>query len=126
MAMKPLFKPTPSFSLPLSKGSDLVATFVYKPLLVDEGNEPILSESGKRQYVVADYPEDTIVELIIDHTDEILFIAEIDGSEATITGAYEETDRAANGLTWRARITYASGIRKVMCNGIVLRADGKG
>lgn len=125
VAVKKLFKEPPAFQLPLSKGNDLLVTCVYKPLIVDESNAPILDVNGKKQFAVAPYPDGAEVTMAIDSMPEGVFVATIDGSEATIFGDHLLVDDTKNGTLWRIVLTYQNGVDKVMCNGYVVRADGK-
>lgn len=125
VAVRQLFNEPPAYKLPLSKGNDLLVKFVYKPLMVDEFGEPILDVNGKKQFVKANYPDGAVVNFIIDSDTQISFEAEISGADAFVIGDYLATDGVKNGCLWRTVITYENGINKVMCNGIVIRADGK-
>lgn len=140
--MARLFEPPPTFELPLSKGNDILFNIVYKPLLVDENNQPILDGSGKKQYVVTDYPPGATVQVVIEAGTEpvqlgvapmitprvlvadIVIDATITGSVARVWGQSEEADQAAAGLLWRAVVTYEDGLDKVLCNGMTGRYDG--
>jgi len=139
--MARLFEPPPTFELPLSKGGDIYFGIVYKPLLVDENDEPILDGQGQKQYVVTDYPVGATVTVIIEAPSsasllgvvgvqprtlaaDVVIDGVITGSVAKIWGQSEEADEAGPGLLWRAVITYADGLDKVLCNGKTGRYDG--
>jgi len=120
-----LFKEPPAYKLPLSKGNDLLVKFVYKPLLVDEFGDPVLDVNGNKQYFEDNYPVGATVSLTIDSEPPVIFEAEIIGSVAVVIGDFLALDDVKNGALWRTVINYPDGINKVMCNGIVIRADGK-
>lgn len=106
-----------------------MVNFVYKPLLIDGNGDPILDGEGKKQYVVANYPDGSSVQLIIeldaDGDEEIVLEATIVDSVATVHGDYVPLRSVKTGRLWRSVITYADTINKTMCNGIVVRYDGK-
>lgn len=124
--MTNLFDPPPIFTLPLSKGGDLHVTFVYKPLLTDEGGDPVLDDDGNRQYVVADYPDGASVAMAIETDGDLVTAdAEIAGALATVWEDTTVADPIKSGSLWRVTITFADGLDQVMCNGTVTRYDGK-
>lgn len=126
--MTKLFDPPQVFELPVSKGGDLHFGFRYMPLTVDDGGEPVLDEHGNKQYHEADYPDGSSVQVVIDTdvTEEPIEIdADITGSMAVVLADKEIADTIKNKKLWRAVITYSTGIDKVMCNGTVVRNDGK-
>lgn len=124
--MATLFDPPRIFELPVSKGGDLYFAFRYKPLVVDGDGEPILDGSGNRQYVVADYPAGSTVQVVIEtDTTAITSDADIDGSLATIWEDTVVADAVERNKQWRAVITYDNGLDVVMCNGLTGRYDGK-
>lgn len=123
-----LFAPPPIFSLPFSLGGDLYVGFIYKPLVVDFNNEPILDAGGKKQYQVADYPAGATVEMVIDlkaPAAPLVIPAEIDGSIALIWSDKADVEDVIPGLLWRLVITYDDGLDQVMCNGTTVRSDGR-
>lgn len=125
VAVRQLFSEPPAYKLPLSKGNDLLVKFVYKPLVVDGAGDPVLDVSGKKQFVEAPYPAGSTVSFILESEPEVSFAAEITDSVAVILGDHLAIDDIKNGTLWRVVITYADGVDKVMCNGMVIRADGK-
>lgn len=126
MATIPNFlKPPPVFNLPLTKGQDFYVKIVYRTLKVDEEGEPILDEDDKKQYEVTDYPEGSSVSIEIDTTPVTEFIGEIEGSVATFLDNYTITDPIKPKLLWRAKVVYAGGLDKVLCNGTTTREDGQ-
>lgn len=128
MAVANLRKLSPTFNLPLTKGDDLFFVFIYKTVLKDEEGEPILDENNKKQFVVADYPEGSVVELQIDDAEGNVAVTvegDIDGSEATFWEDYTVTDLIPAKRLWRVKITYSNTRDKVMCKGMTTRDDGK-
>lgn len=111
--------------LPLSKGRDLYLQIVYKPLLVDGSNNPILDGQGKPQYVVANYPGGATIKLEIDTTPKTTVNGTITTSVATFLLDYLLVDVIKAGLLYRVKITYSSGIDDVLVNGKTARKDGK-
>lgn len=125
--MTKLYEPPPVFELPLSKGGDVYFAIVYKPLLVDEDGQPVLDDYDRRQYVEADYPAGASVQVVIETSPElpnVVIDGDITGSTAIIWGDYTDTDGVKPGKLWRAVITYADGLDKVLCNGKITRFDG--
>lgn len=126
--MPRLYEPPPTFELPLSKGGDVYFGIVYKPLVVDEAGEPVLDDEGKRQYAEADYPDGATVQVVIEtnppEAPDLVIDADIAGSVATVWGDVIDTDTVKPGKLWRATITYADGLDKVLCNGKTSRFDG--
>jgi hypothetical protein len=122
---KKLFQEPPAFELPLSKGNDLLVKCVYKPLVVDEFGAPVLDVNGKKQFAVAPYPMGATVTMEIDSIPQGVFVASISESEAIVFGDHLLVDDTKNGTLWRIILTYQNNVNKVMCNGIVIRADGK-
>lgn len=120
-----LFNPPPTFTLPLSLGQDLFCNFVYKPLVVDGSNNPVLDANGNLQYAVANYPAGAVVTLTIATSTPVTATATISGSVATVTVPYSTVDGIAKGVLWSLAITYSSGVHQVMCNGTTVRSDGK-
>ena len=123
--MANLFNPPPMFTLPLSKGRDLHCTFVYKPLVTDEGGDPVLDEDGNRQYVEADYPDGATVTLTIDADEPVEGAATITGSRAIVHIDSDLVDPIGKGKLWRTTLTYEDGLDIVMVNGQTGRSDGK-
>lgn len=125
--MTNLFSPPPVFTLPFSKGGDLYVGFLYKPLVVDGSGEPVLDTGGKKQYVIADYPLGSSLQLVIE-TDEpetpIIVDSDITGSLAIVWEDKDVADTVVKGKLWRAVITFANGLDQVMCNGTTFRSDG--
>jgi hypothetical protein len=120
----PLLRPPRQFSLPLSRGNDLYATFVYKTLVVDLNGNPILL-NGVKQYIVTNYPDGAAVTLFIDSTNPATEVdATISGSQAQISASHNITDAIPSGITWRLVIAYANGQNVVICNGLTVRKDG--
>lgn len=123
--MTNLFEPPPVFALPVSKGGDLHVTFVYKPLLVNENGDPVLS-GGQKQYIETDYPDGSSVQLVIETDGEpITADATITGSKATVHEDKAVADEVKNAKLWRVVITFADGFDQVMANGTTVRYDGK-
>lgn len=123
--MSNLFSPPPVFNLPLSLGGDLQVDFVHKPLVVDGSNQPVLDANGKRQYAVANYPAGASVKLVIESDPEIVVNATINGSHAVLHLDHTVADTIRRGTLWAAIIRYSNGVDKVMCNGKVVRSDGR-
>lgn len=119
--MTRLYEPPPTFELPLSRGGDVYFGIVYKPLVVDQNGDPVLDGEGNRQYAAADYPDGATVTVTIDTVD---IEGTIEGSVATIWGDATHTDTVKAGKQWRAVITYANGLDRVLCNGKTMRSDG--
>lgn len=123
--MSNLFNPPPAFTLPLSLGGDLHVDFIYKPMVVNSSGQPVLDSNGKPQYAVANYPAGASVKLVIEGEPDIVGNATISGSHAVVHLNYTVTDTVRRGTLWAAIITYADGLDKVICNGKVVRSDGK-
>ena len=123
--MAKLFEAPPAFQLPLSKGQDLSVRFVYKPLVVDGFDEPVLDVDGNRQYAEADYPAGATVTLTIDSDTPVSSAATISGSEAAVLVDHLLIDDILRGKWWRLVISYTDGLDRVICNGQTVRADGK-
>lgn len=127
--MTTLFDPPQVFELPFSKGGDLHFTFRHMLLVVDGDGAPVLDEAGGRQYVEANYPNGATVQLFIETDDPaapIVADATIAGPFATVWEDKAVADAVLPRKLWRAVITYADGLDKVMCNGKTARHDGKG
>jgi hypothetical protein len=125
VAVRQLFSEPPAYKLPLSKGNDLLVKFIYKPLVVDGAGSPVLDANGKKQFVEENYPVGSSVSFFIDSEPPVVFEAEITESVAVVLGDFLAIDGVKNGALWRVVLTYPDGVNKVMCNGIVVRADGK-
>lgn len=121
-----LFPYPPVFELPLSKGRDLYCDFIYEPLVVDIDGIPILDGNGEFQYEPADYPDDCIVKLEIDVPDAspVVATAVVTDEHAIVQKDFLIVDALSGGLYWRLKITYASGVDDVLCNGQTKRRDG--
>lgn len=112
--MTNLFDPPRTFTLPLSKGGDLLVGFRYMPKVNGE-------------YAESNYPTGSSVELVIETDDDpIVAQAEIEGSLATVWVDKAVADTVKKGKLWRAVVSYSSGLDQVMANGTVTRNDGKG
>jgi hypothetical protein len=125
--MATLFSPPPIFDLPVSKGSDLAFTLIYKPMVVDEDGNPVLDGQGNRQFAVADYPDGAAVSLAIDTTDPaspVTADATIVGSEASFLVDWTVADTFKARWLWRAVLTVGE-VDTVIVNGAVARFDGK-
>ncbi|MCG7607074.1 hypothetical protein [Mycobacterium sp. CnD-18-1] len=122
--MPELFSSPQVFELPLSKGGDLYVDFIYKPLVVGENGDPVLS-NGQKQYEVANYPTGAVVKLVIDTDTPIESEATITDEHAVVWVQSEVIDTVPKSKLWRVIITYSNGLDKVMCNGVTARRDGK-
>jgi hypothetical protein len=109
--MTDLFPRPPKANLPLSKGADLYVGFRNKTLVGDV-------------WTATDYPDGTTVALTIEAVPPLVVNAVIVGSLATVWEQSEVVDTVKAGIPWRAVITYADGLDRVMCNGRTVRSDG--
>lgn len=119
-----LFDPPTKATLPLSKGGDLIVSFINKVGQVDE-NGPVLDDNGDQVFVEEDYPEGSTVTLVIETTPEITIEADIVGATATCWEQSTIVDPIKPGKGWRCVVSYADGLDKVILNGTVVRKDGK-
>lgn len=126
MAVQNLVDPVPLFSLPLSKGGDLIVTFVYMAMLVDEENDPILDDNGKEQFVATDYPDGSVLTFTIEHSaGDVEQIAVISGSEAVVVIDKLLVNPIKNNALWRAILTDIDDLDIPFCNGFITRYDGR-
>lgn len=119
-----IINPPPVFELPVSKGGDLKADFVYKPLVVDGDGEPVLDIDGNRQYEITDYPVGATVKLVIDTSTPTIGTAVITDAHAVILIDRVACDTVDDYTLWRCVLTYSDGYDQVICNGQVIRSDG--
>ena len=121
--MTALFTSPPVFDLPLTKGDDLSVRFVYKAPVLDNDGQPVLV-NGKRQYVIADYPEGATVALEVDlRPTPLVCDAGVEGHDAVIHESYSVVDNIPKGVAWRVKITFADGLTKVAAYGKTVRND---
>jgi hypothetical protein len=104
--MTTLFDPPPTFELPLSKGGDLIADFIYKPLVVDENGDPVLV-NGNKQYVVTDYPAGAAVKMQIDAPTPVDESATITGHHAVVVVDFALT-QPLRAMSYRTKDQVAS------------------
>jgi hypothetical protein len=111
--MANLVSPPAVFTLPLSKGSDLVVDFQQ----VDPANPTAF----------IDYADGTTVALVIDATPQITAAATISGHDALVRVESEVTDLVPNMTLWRLIVTIAGSpaTEIVAVNGTVARFDGR-
>lgn len=121
--MTNLFDPPLIFTLPLSIGKDLFCEFIYEPLLVDDDGEPILDGQGQPQYAEADYPDDAVVTLTIDAEVDVVGVADVVGSIATVLIDHALVDPLGPALLWRLAMT--TDIDDILANGTTARSDGR-
>lgn len=146
--MANLFPAPAIFDIPLSKRGDLSVDFIYKPMLVDANGLPL---NNPPQYAIANYPAGATVQLFIDATATTFSAAAIANAvadpkvdiivtgadavivaDATITAHHAEVlvdriiiNEVPKGKFYSAVINYVNGLNKVMCNGVVVRSEGK-
>lgn len=110
----PLIKTPPIYSLPFSKGGDLVVAFRNKV-------------PGSNPAVYQDYPDGVAVRLVIDTDTPITATATIEGEYATVRVESEVADTVVAKKFWRC-IYQAPGsptTEIVVTNGLTDRYDGK-
>lgn len=118
-----LINPPDTFELPVSKGGDFQAIFVYKPMVVDANGEPVLV-AGEPQYAITDYPIGAVVTLTIDAIPPVSGVATIDGPRATVVIDKADADTVLDYQLWRLVMTVGS-LDQVLANGQVVRSDGQ-
>lgn len=119
-----LIEPPSTFDLPVSRGGDFQAVFVYKPVMVDGLGDPVLDANGNLQYSVASYPTGAFVTLTIDALPTpISGLATVVGSRATVVIDKALTDTVKDYQLWRLVMTVDT-LDTVLANGQVIRADG--
>lgn len=118
-----LIEPPDNFDLPVSKGGDLQAVFIYKPIVVDENGLPVLL-NGKPQYQVTDFPPGATVTLVVESTPPISGEAVIIGPKATVSIDKAEADTIKSYQLWRLVMTVGT-LDEVLVNGQIVRSDGR-
>ena len=121
MAVQSLYGVPPKATLPLVKGEDVDVDFIYKPMALDENDEPILVD-GEPVYEEGDFPDGAVLSLVIDPN--IVGVAEIDGSRAKINIDHSRVDRVRVGALWRLVLT-VDEFDRVLMNGKITRSDGQ-
>ena len=108
--MTNLVNPPKNFTLPLSRGQDLV---------IDFQNQDTNGAS-------LDYPDGTTLTLIIDGAVPVSQAATISGGHAMVFVPYTTTDQILARVTWRCVIDLPGSpdVHIVPCNGTTSRADG--
>jgi hypothetical protein len=121
--MPALFESPPIYDLPFTKGDDLSVRFVYKEPLVDTKGNPVM-DSGRRRFAVADYPAgvEVVVEVDVKPT-QLVFTADVAGSDAVIHEEFSVVDAIPRGVAWRVKLIYADGLTKVAAYGKTVRND---
>lgn len=111
--MANLVSPPAVFTLPLSKGSDLVVDFQQ----VDPNNPTSF----------IDYATGTTVALVIDASPQIIVNATISGHDALVRMESEVADTVATMTLWRLIVTIpgSPATETVAVNGTVARFDGR-
>jgi hypothetical protein len=113
--MPNLFNPPASYTLPLSKGQDLVVDFQNQ----DTSGNPLA------------YADGTTVTLVIDATTQVTAVATISTYHAVCYLPYTSTDLISPSALWRAIAEIPGGlgtpasIEVVLVNGTVVRSDGR-
>lgn len=120
MAVQPLYGVPPRTVLPLVKGEDVSVEFVYKPMVLDNQGDPVLVD-GEPQFVEDDFPEGSILTLVIEPS--VSGLAQIDGSRASVSIDHTAVDKIRAGSLWRL-ILSVNGLDRVLINGRTTRSDG--
>lgn len=112
--------------MPLSIGDDLFVGFIYKTPQLDINGIPVLV-NGAKVYLVTDYPDGSSVVLTIDADTPVVGEGVISGSLATvwIDNSLLTPDLVPSKKLWRLQLIFADGRKKVICNGLTARSDGK-
>lgn len=110
-----LFNPPARYTLPLSKGQDLVVDFQSK----DSAGNP------------ADYAPGAIVTLVLDTATPVTATATVNSDHAICYLPYTDVDQIPPSTVWRVVATIPGGtgtpptIETVLANGTVARFDGR-